>query len=952
MSQYPQYRSDQYRADYPPDQDRYQQDYFNQGQGQARYQQNQPLQPHGQGQSHSRSSQDQPPRGYDDYAYHNQAPPPPEHTSPGRSNQYSQQQQGYSNNEPRYSNPSRQPDPYYAPPPRQQQAYNSHAPNGPAGPTSPVRASTSTGPYPAVSPPRKMTRQQSFPVEGYDPRKGPMMAHRSGQPKSQAMRSNPELGLVNQMHSLNMYDPQRQAQGGGYVGPPRSSLQNRNRDSRAPRMSVSPQQSLYNRGVDSRAPRHGSVPNLSTSPNRGYNRPPSSASGESYSSGGQQPYMQNRSSMGMQGPSSSASSDSYNSNHQQSYANRSSMGMQAPLPSSSPESYSNNQPLYANRSSMGIQAPPQSASPESYPSNQQQPYVPNRSSMGTQPYQQTSGANNGSASALPYPLRDDFLASPNGFEGEYSEEPQAGYTANDQSEYVQQQTYTAPPQDGTNPRLSQISANKIPPAATAVVSPVTPTRQSAGYSDYRQGESSNGTTPSPPQQSPERYGSVSPRKENVAAVAPGQIEGYSNESMGEHQDPELQEPLAQKPLPQRQYNTPPPPVKIEKPSAPKVITVNELESLRQHARLSPSDNKLQLEFAKKLVEASYVLADQYLDPQTPASASAAMSALPGSRVDEKTERKNREVWIAQAYKTVKRLASSNDPEAIFYLASNYGSGRLGLDVDYDKAYELYTKAAKLNHGESAYRVAVCNEIGAGTRRDPQKAITWYRKAGGQLGDVSAMYKLGMISLNGLLGQPRNQTEAITWLLRASDNATEENPHALHELGLLCERGELPAVSPTGAGLPASKEGQQEQALEYFTRAAELNYAPSQFRLGSAYEYGTLGCAVDPERSIAWYTRASQKGEPESELAMSGWYLTGSNGILAQSDTEAYLWAQKAANKNLAKAQYAMGYYTEVGIGVRPDLELAKQWYFKAAAQRHPKALARLQDLRATDQQQL
>lgn len=624
--------------------------------------------------------------------------------------------------------------------------------------------------------------------------------------------------------------------------------------------------------------------------------------------------------------------------------------MQAPQPSSSSESYSNNQQPYANRSSMGIRAPPQSSSPDSYSSNQQQPYVPDRSSMGTQSYQQSSGGSNRSSSALPYPLRDDFLAGTNGFEVEYSEEPQAGYAINDQSGYAQQQTYTAPSQDGTNPKLSQNSANKIPPAAAAVVSPVTPTRQSAGHSDYRPGESSNGTTPSPPQQSLTRYGSASPRKEHAVAVAPAQIQGYSDETLGEYQDSTLQEPLAQKPLPQRQYNTPPPPVKVEKPSAPKVITVNELESLRQHARLSPSDNKLQLEFAKKLVEASYVLADQYLDPQTPASASATISALPGPQVDEKTERKNREAWTVQACKTVKRLANSNDPEAIFYLASNYGSGRLSLDVDYDKAYELYTKAAKLNHGESAYRVAVCNEIGAGTRRDPQKAITWYHKAGGQLGDVSAMYKLGMISLNGLLGQPQNQLEAITWLQRASDNATEENPHAVHELGLLCERGELAACSPTGAALPASPKSQQQQALEYFMRAAELDYAPSQFRLGSAYEYGTLGCAVDPERSIAWYTRASQKGEPESELAMSGWYLTGSNGILAQSDTEAYLWAQKAANRNLAKAQYAMGYYTEVGIGVRPDLEQAKQWYFKAAAQRHPKALARLQDLRATEQQ--
>lgn len=34
-------------------------------------------------------------------------------------------------------------------------------------------------------------------------------------------------------------------------------------------------------------------------------------------------------------------------------------------------------------------------------------------------------------------------------------------------------------------------------------------------------------------------------------------------------------------------------------------------------------------------------------------------------------------------------------------------------------------------------------------------------------------------------------------------------------------------------------------------------------------------------------------------------------MLPQSDTEAYLWAKKAAEAGLAKAQYAVGYFSEV-----------------------------------------
>lgn len=75
-----------------------------------------------------------------------------------------------------------------------------------------------------------------------------------------------------------------------------------------------------------------------------------------------------------------------------------------------------------------------------------------------------------------------------------------------------------------------------------------------------------------------------------------------------------------------------------------------------------------------------------------------------------------------------------------------------------------------------------------------------------------------------------------------------------------------------------------------------------------------------------------------------------------------MWARKAAERGLAKAEYALGYYTEVGIGVAPNLDEAKRWYYKAAStyfqhlslvviadisigQQHSKALLRLQELK-------
>lgn len=338
------------------------------------------------------------------------------------------------------------------------------------------------------------------------------------------------------------------------------------------------------------------------------------------------------------------------------------------------------------------------------------------------------------------------------------------------------------------------------------------------------------------------------------------------------------------------------------------VTHDELARLQNEVRINPGDHKTALHLAKRLV-----LASTELTPQIP---------------DPRARQKAREKYIFDATKMVKRLVSANDSDAMFYLADCYGQGLLGLNPDPKEAFSLYQQAAKLGHPASAYRTAVCCEMGAdeggGTRKDPLKAVQWYRRAA-SLGEPAGMYKLGMVLLKGLLGTQRNVGEGVNWLQRAADKADKENPHALHELALLY-------ASPP----PDSRIIRDDKyAAQLFEKAARLGYKFSQFRLGEAFEHGLLGLPVDQRSSIAWYTKSAAQEEHQSELALSGWYLTGSPGVLEQSDTEAYLWARKAAQAELPKGMFAMGYYTEVGIGCPRSLEEAKRWYGRAAGECSP-----------------
>lgn len=334
---------------------------------------------------------------------------------------------------------------------------------------------------------------------------------------------------------------------------------------------------------------------------------------------------------------------------------------------------------------------------------------------------------------------------------------------------------------------------------------------------------------------------------------------------------------------------------------------------------SDPDPEAQYAFAMYLIEAAKRLSDPHDGP--------------------KQARRYRDSLLAESLKVIKRLATAGSPpyaDAQFFLANCYGNGSLGLQVDHGKAYHLFVQASKQNHPAATYRTAVCNEVGAGTKKNHQRALLFYRKAA-SLGDTAGMYKLGMILLYELLGQPRNTREAIVWLRRAAGQADEDNPHALHELALL-------------HASPQSKVVQHDEpyARDLLLQAAQLGYTPSQCKLGEAYEHGLLACPVGARTSIAWHSKAASKGDGNSELALSGWFLTGAEGVLQQSDADAYLWALRAAGKGIANAEYAVGYYSEVGIGVPVDTEEAKRWYARAAAQGHERATQRLRDLRQTN----
>lgn len=125
------------------------------------------------------------------------------------------------------------------------------------------------------------------------------------------------------------------------------------------------------------------------------------------------------------------------------------------------------------------------------------------------------------------------------------------------------------------------------------------------------------------------------------------------------------------------------------------------------------------------------------------------------------------------------------------------------------------------------------------------------------------------------------------------------------------------------------------------KAAYLGFAKAQAKMGSAYELCQLGCEFDPTLSLHYNALAAKQGEAEAEMATSKWFLCGYEGLFEKNEDLAFKYARRAASSSLATAEFAMGYFYEIGMHVPVDLNKAREWYVKAADHGNKDAAGRI-----------
>ena len=86
---------------------------------------------------------------------------------------------------------------------------------------------------------------------------------------------------------------------------------------------------------------------------------------------------------------------------------------------------------------------------------------------------------------------------------------------------------------------------------------------------------------------------------------------------------------------------------------------------------------------------------------------------------------------------------------------------------------------------------------------------------------------------------------------------------------------------------------------------------------------------DDAKALLWLQRAAEQEEPEAMFALALEYREW--GLVEKNDALFMHWLRKAAEEgDEADAQYLLGACYEHGNGVPQDLNLAREWYERAA----------------------
>jgi FkbH-like protein len=255
-------------------------------------------------------------------------------------------------------------------------------------------------------------------------------------------------------------------------------------------------------------------------------------------------------------------------------------------------------------------------------------------------------------------------------------------------------------------------------------------------------------------------------------------------------------------------------------------------------------------------------------------------------------------WLAMA-------ADNGNAEAQYGMGMLYARG-LGVETDLAAAARWYEAAAARDHSEAQAALGYLYGFDEAMHRDPERAKHWLSQASNH-GNASAAYYLGLLHLRDDRHKA-DVAEAEGCFLRSA------------------QRGHVPAMLALANLYMGGEFGKAnaDRAEIWYRAAAEANDPEAQFQLGILHA-NRNGEPSEAAAALRYYRQAAEQGHALAQHNC-GEMLLASGDVGAAAH-----WFAAAAAQGVAEAQLVLGDLYASGRGVPRRLQIARDWYEKAAS---------------------
>lgn len=304
----------------------------------------------------------------------------------------------------------------------------------------------------------------------------------------------------------------------------------------------------------------------------------------------------------------------------------------------------------------------------------------------------------------------------------------------------------------------------------------------------------------------------------------------------------------------------------------------------------------------------------------------------------------------------------------FYLANLFHKGQGGINVDLERALDLYKISLTFL------------EVRRGQERDEEQEKQ-YNLIKERIASINGKSGDGdMLSEKVLKEKPKKK---VLDKKRPAEKTLEKKEIKKIKSTYVDENKEIleTAFSPEARDLHDEavqnwSEGNSLGAFQCYKKASELGHLKSTYTLGRWYLEGINPCSVDHNKAYSYFKKAAKEGDAQSLFSLAYYHDKGTGGIeqnfklaftyytqaeaagsdeaicnigvlyengdgVAPSQERAVTYYKRASAKGVARAQYYLGLCYESGLGIDKNLEEARYYFELAAKQGYEEAIEAL-----------